>query len=126
VEFEDALRELGFKPTDDRRTTPGSRTYVAHANRFLTYSVHAYADGTALLSFEFAIAAYLWDLGLQIGSHEELNQFLYPRTDLRGPQDAAWLAGAIDQVEALLGSVDLADPDPAGDAVGPDLGEHRR
>ena len=111
MEFEDALRELGFVPADERPSTRASRTYVAKPNRFLTYSVHTYRDGTALFTFEFAIAEYLRTVGLQVGSSEELNQFLYPRADVRGEQDAAWLAAAIDHAEALLGSVHLADPD---------------
>ena len=112
VEFEDALRELGFTPTQDRAAVRGRRVWSAQPNRFLTYFVHAYPDGSALLSFEFAIADYLATVGLQIGSSEELNQFLYPRLDVRGTQDSAWLAAAIDHAESLLRSVHLADPQP--------------
>jgi hypothetical protein len=112
VEFEDALRELGFVRTEDRPGGRGPKIWSAHPNRFLTYFVHAYPDGSALFTFELAIADYLATVGLQVGSSEELNQFLYPRQDVRGTQDSAWLAAAIDHAETLLRSVHLADPAP--------------
>jgi hypothetical protein len=77
----------------------------------LTYTVHAYEDGTALFSWEFALGEYLLTKGIQFGSDETLNQFAYPRADVRGPQDGAWLAGAIDQAEALLADVRLDRPE---------------
>jgi hypothetical protein len=110
VEFEEALRELGFSVAE-QRPSGGPRMYAARPNPFLTYWVHVYGDGTALFTWEFAIAEYLAGKGLQVGSSEELNQFLYPRSDIRGAQDAAWLAEAIDHTESLLASVRLADPE---------------
>jgi len=49
--------------------------------------------------------------GIQLGSSETLNLYMYPREDLRGRQESAWLAEAIDQAESKLRSVDFADPD---------------
>ncbi|MCA1726397.1 MAG: hypothetical protein LC722_01700 [Actinobacteria bacterium] len=121
MEFEEALRDLGFARTEDRSAASrGSRIYAARPNRFLTYFVHTYPDGAALFTFEFAIAEYLTSVGLQVGSSEELNQFLYPRMDVRGTQDSAWLAAAMDHAEALLGAVDLVDPERPGSEVGPE------
>ena len=40
-----------------------------------------------------------------------MNQFMFPRQDDRGPQDAAWLAGAIERAEALLSSVRFDVPE---------------
>lgn len=111
MDFEDALRELGFVRSDERPTTRGAAIYAARPNRFLTYYVHAYRDGSALFTFEFAIADYLASRGLQVGSDEQLNQFLYPRLDVRGTHDGAWLAAAIDHAESLLGGVDLLNPE---------------
>jgi len=111
VDFEEALLELGFTRARER-TSGGEARYESHPNRYLTYWVHAFRDGSALFTFEFAIADYLARGGLQIGSSEELNQFLYPRSDVKGIQDGAWLAAAIEHAEGLLSSVDLADPDP--------------
>ena len=48
---------------------------------------------------------------LALGSSETLNLYMYPREDLRGRQESAWLAEAIDQAESKLRSVDFADPD---------------
>ena len=48
--------------------------------------------------------------GLQVGSDEALNQFVFPREDLRGQQSGAWLVSAIEQTEALLSSVRLDQP----------------
>jgi len=108
--FEDALERLGFQPASGR-TPRDVRVFVAQPNRYLTYTVQAFEDGTALFSWEFAVGEYLATKGIQFGSDETLNQFMFPRQDARGPQDAAWLTGAVDQAEALLAGVRFDRPD---------------
>ena len=119
MEFAEALEQLGFRPSDERRV--GRRAgslYVATPNEYMVYMVHAYEDGTALFTWEFAIAEYLATMGLQLGSDEALNLFLYPREDISGSQGAAWLADAIETTERRLASVRLDGPDgDAADAV---------
>ncbi len=106
MEFDAVLRDLGFKLERDNR---GVRHYAQRPTRYLTYWVQAHEDGTALFSWEFAIAEFAAARGLQVGSDEHLNTFLFPRTDARGPQDPAWLAGQIETTEMLLRSVSLLD-----------------
>jgi hypothetical protein len=110
VDFDEALAGLGFVPDPDR-TPHGARVYNAHPNPYLTYTVQAFDDGTALFTFEFALGEYLATKGIQVGSDETLNQFAYPRRDIRGAQDGAWLASAVEQAEALLADVRLDRPD---------------
>ncbi len=88
------------------------RVFTANPNRFLTYTVQAFEDGTALFSWEFAVGEYLATKGLQLGSDETLKQFLFPRADDRGPQDAAWVAGAIECAELALRDVRFDRPGP--------------
>ena len=85
--------------------------YSAQPNRFLTYWVHAYDDGAALFTWEFAITDYLLERGIQLGSSESLNLFMFPVEDERGSQDPGWLAGVLERAEARLDSVDLVQPD---------------
>ena len=108
--FDDALSQRGFRPSTDRAPV-GVRLYAAHPNRYLTYMLQAFEDGTALLSWEFAVGEYLATKGIQFGSDETLNQFAYPREDARGPQDAAWLAAALEQAEALLADIRFDRPE---------------
>src|SRR5919201_4685730 len=110
MDFAEALRRQGFQPAQDRPSR-GAQAYVARPNRFLTYWVHAYEDGTALFTWEFAITDYLLERGMQLGSSETLNTYLFPVEDERGPQDPAWLAHAIDVAEARLRTVNLLAPD---------------
>jgi hypothetical protein len=109
VEFDQALERFGFRISPER---PGraARQYVTTPNRFMTLSVHTYDDGTALFSWEFAIAEYLDGRGIQVGDGEVLNLFMYPNQDERGPQDAAWLTAVMDRTDALLRSLDFAEP----------------
>lgn len=109
MDFDEALARLGFARSAGR-TPAGVRIYDAHPNRFLTYTVQAFDDGSALFSFEFALGDYLATKGIQVGSDEALNQFAYPREDLQGPQDGAWLASAVEHAEALLADVRLDRP----------------
>jgi hypothetical protein len=107
--FEDDLRARGFEPSTERAPR-GVRVFEAHPNPYLTYTVQAFEDGTALFTWEFAVGEYLATRGIQFGSDETLNQFAYPRADARGPQDAAWLTAAIEQAQALLGDVRFDRP----------------
>lgn len=109
MDFDEALSRLGFEPVQDR-PGKGQRTHVARPNRFLTYWVHAYDDGTALFTWEFAVTDYLLERGIQLGSSETLNLFMFPTSDDRGPQDAAWLAEALGRAEDRLRSVRFDDP----------------
>jgi hypothetical protein len=112
MEFAEALTAHGFRRNDERGVgARRSRQYVATPNRFMTYSVHTYDDGTAIFSWEFAIADYLADKGMQVGSDEALNQFMYPREDVRGPQESAWLDGAIAHVQQTLASLRFDQPE---------------
>ena len=111
MRFEESLGELGF--TLERRSR-GTAHYARRPHRFLTYWVQASDDGSALFTWEFAIAEFAATLGLQVGSDEHLNTFLFPRTDARGPQDPAWLAGQIETTELLLRSISLLDADGDG------------
>jgi hypothetical protein len=112
VDFEEALARLGFhEASDGLASSRGARIFTAEPNRYLTYTVQAYENGTALFSWEFALGEYLLTKGIQVGSDETLNQFAYPREDDRGPQDGAWLTGAIDRAEALLAEVRLDRPE---------------
>ena len=110
MDFEEALAELGFKQAQ-RGGARGSRQYRADPNRFLTYWVHVYDDGTALFTWEFAIVDYLATHELQVGSSEALNLFMFPASDERGPQDATWLADALNRAEEKLRSLRFDAPE---------------
>ncbi|HYT78991.1 MAG TPA: hypothetical protein VEQ37_07005 [Actinomycetota bacterium] len=110
MEFLEALTHLGFDLSQDRPSR-GLQTYSASPNRYLTYWVHVYEDGSALFTWEFAITDYLLEKGIQLGSSETLNTFMFPVEDQRGPQEAAWLAHVIETTEARLRGLDLANPE---------------
>lgn len=110
MDFDEALARLGFAPSAQRRPRD-VRVYEAHPNRFLTYTVQVFEDGTALFSWEFAVGEYLATKGIQFGSDETLNQFAYPREDYRGPREGAWLASAVEQAETLLADVRFDRPE---------------
>jgi hypothetical protein len=106
--FEEALARQGFTEVQERR---GVRFFSASPSPYLTYWLHVQLDGSALFTWEFAIAEYMATLGLQVGSDERLNTFLFPREDVRGPQEAAWLAAQIERTEAVLRSISLLGDD---------------
>lgn len=106
--FEETLAKLGFHRAE--RSSRGTQTYVAEPNPYLTYSVQAFDDGSALFTWEFAVGEYLRTKGIQFGSDETLNQFAFPREDERGPQDGAWLVGCVERAEAQLASIRFDKP----------------
>jgi hypothetical protein len=106
VTFEEALARFGFSLDRESR---GVRHFVRRPNRYLTYWLQAREDGSALFTWEFAIAEFAADRGLQVGSDEHLNTFLFPREDTVGPQEPTWVAAQIERTEARLRSVRLLD-----------------
>lgn len=111
MSFDEALSGFGFHVAEGRAPR-GAKAFTAEPNRYLTYSVHAYKDGTALFTWEFALGEYLLTKGIQFGSDETLNQFVFPRQDDRGAQDAAWLAEVIERAQAALRSIRFDEPEP--------------
>ena len=111
MEFDEALDRLGFVSAEERRGARDATLYRRDPNRYLTCWVDAYPDGTALLTWEFAVVDYLATRGMQVGSSEALNLFMFPMEDERGPQDAAWLAGALDRVDERLRSLRFDAPE---------------
>ena len=110
MDFQEALDGLGFSRAEDRPGR-GVRRFRATPNAFLTYWVHAFDDGTALFTWEFAIVDYLATRGIQLGSSEALNTFMFPGQDDRGPQKGAWLVAALDHAEAMLASLRFDAPE---------------
>ena len=109
MDFDEALARLGFRAASGRAPR-GTRVFVAQPNRYLTFTVQTFDDGTTLFSWEFAVGEYLATKGIQFGSDETLNQFMFPRLDDRGAQDAAWLAEAIERAEGQLAAVRFDAP----------------
>lgn len=104
--FERDLQALGFRLVQDRGT--GMRQYAAKASPYLTFWVHWDTGAqTVLFTWELAVGEFFSALDMQIGANEELNQFLFPKFDTRGPQDVAFVAQEMDRVERVLGSVSL-------------------
>ncbi|HEX9122884.1 MAG TPA: hypothetical protein VF984_05930 [Actinomycetota bacterium] len=110
MDFSEALRELGFHPSTERAPR-GAAVSTAKPNRYTTYTVQALEDGTALFTWEFAVGDYLATRGIQLGSDETLNQFMFPRDDERGPQDASWLVAAVEHAETALRRLRFDRPD---------------
>jgi hypothetical protein len=111
MEFDEALERFGFHRREERGFGRGAQLHVANPNRYLTYTVLVYPDGSAIFSWEFALGEYLLKKGIQVGSDETLNQFAYPREELHGQQDGAWLTSAIERTEAMLADLRIDRPE---------------
>jgi hypothetical protein len=105
-EFHRDLEDLGFRFVQEGRG--GVRQYSRRASAYLTCWVHHDAtDASVLVTWEHAIGEYLDALGLQVGSNEPLNQFLFPQHDVRGVADVSFVVAEFDRIEAVLRSIDL-------------------
>ena len=106
MDFQDALDALGFRLDRESR---GVRHFAQRPTPSLTYWVQVFPEAGALFTWEFAIGEYAATLGMQVGSDERLNTYLFPREDVRGPQDAAWLAAQLERTEAALRAFTLLE-----------------
>ena len=104
--FEESLARFGFTFDRDSR---GVRHFVRRTGPYLTYWLQVREDGTSLFTWEFAIGEFAASMGLQVGSDEHLNTFLFPREDEVGPQEPAWVAAQLERTEARLRSARLLE-----------------
>jgi hypothetical protein len=105
--FATDLEALGYRVRQERGTV---RQFALQASPYLVYAVHwDLGDGSVLFSWEFAIGAFMAERGLQVGSNEELNTFLFPQHDARGEQDIAFVVQEMDRAEAILRTLDFLE-----------------
>lgn len=103
------LEALGFRFVEERR---GTLQYSLQANRYLVYWVHwSPRPGEVLFTWECAIGEFMAGRGLQLGTNEALNSFLFPQNDARGPEDIGFVVQEMERAEHLLGSLNPAAPD---------------
>jgi hypothetical protein len=106
--FHTDLEALGFRHVGESRR--GELTYEKRASRYLTYNVHwDPATNEVLFTWEFAIGEFFDARGMQIGSNEALNLFLFPQYDARGGADVAFVASELDRAELVFRGLDFLD-----------------
>lgn len=103
--IEEALAELGFDLVQRRRG--GDLQYARRSHPYLSWWVLTHGDGTAELSWEFELGAYLQMKGFHISVQDELSLLIFPRGDATGPATDEWLRATIDAAERAIGSVDM-------------------
>jgi hypothetical protein len=104
--FDSDLQALGFRVVGENRK--GVITYEKRANRYLVYNVHWNPDeNDVLFTWEFAVGEFFDARGMQIGSNEALNLFLFPQFDAKGPPEASFVATELDRAEQVLRSLDF-------------------
>jgi hypothetical protein len=106
--FQSDLEALGFRHVGQTRR--GEITYEKNANRYLTYHVH-WDPGTKdiLFTWEFAVGEFFDARGMQIGSNEALNLFLFPQFDAKGPADLTFVAAELDRSEQIFRALNFVD-----------------
>lgn len=110
--LESDLAALGYRLVEERK---GVYQYALQVNRYLTYWVHwTPGAGEVLFTWECAIGEFMADRGLQLGSNEALNSFLFPQHDARGPEDVAFVVQEMDRAERILGSLNPVAPEADG------------
>jgi hypothetical protein len=109
MSFTDDLESVGFVFQSVGRG--GISHYSLQGNRYLTYYCHVPDDESGgVFSWEFAIGEFCTTRGLQVGSNDPLNVFLYSSGDVTVPPSVASVVAQIDATETLLNSLRFADP----------------
>jgi hypothetical protein len=105
VTIEETLAELGFDLVQRRRG--GELQYGRRSHPYLSWWVLTHPDGTAELSWEFELGAYLQMKGFHVSVQDELSLLVFPRQEIRGPASDEWLRSAIEGAEREIGSIDM-------------------
>ena len=104
----DDLLALGFRLVEQTRR--GDVQYSKAANLYLTYFVHwDPGENEILFTWEFAVGEFFDHRGMQIGSNEALNLFLFPQYDSRGPTELSFVVGELDRVEQVFRGLNFID-----------------
>ena len=104
--FDSDLQALGFRVVGQNRK--GVVTYEKKASPYLVYNVHWNPEETEVLfTWEFAVGEFFDARGMQIGSNESLNLFLFPQFDAKGSPEVSFVAAELDRAEQLLRSLDF-------------------
>jgi hypothetical protein len=103
--FTEELAEMGFELVQQSRG--GTLRFARRPHPFLQWWVLVHADGTAELTWEFELGAYLKAKGFAFSVQDELSLLLFPTGEARGPADARWVAEQIARAEFHLGGLDL-------------------
>src|SRR5205823_881303 len=77
VTVEETLAELGFDLVQRRRN--GDLQYGKRSHPYLSWWVLTHSDGTAELSWEFELGAYLQMKGFHVSVQDELSLLIFPR-----------------------------------------------
>jgi hypothetical protein len=110
-QFQRDLEALGFKLVQE--SARGVAQFSLNASRYLTYWVHWDLPAEQLLfTWEHALGEYLGSMELQIGAHDELSDYLYPKYDARGPVDITFVVDEMDRAEQILRAVNLLEGPP--------------
>jgi hypothetical protein len=100
------LADLGFELVQERRG--GTKRFARRTNPYLHHWVLVHPDGTAELTWELELGAYLKAKGFHVSVQDELSLLLFPSGEARGPAEASWLDEHLAESDRALGSVDLA------------------
>lgn len=103
--IEETLAELGFDLVQRRKG--GDLQYARRSHAYLSWWVLTRPDGTAQLSWEFELGAYLQAKGFHVSVQDELSLLIFPKEETTGPADGNWLRSAIEGAERYLASVDM-------------------
>ena len=83
------LLDAGFELDRERA---GTQRFARRSNPYLQWWVVLPGDGTAELQWEFELGEYLKAKGFHVSVQDELSLLLFPRTEMRGPAEAGWIA----------------------------------
>ncbi len=103
--IEEALAEMGFDLVQRRRN--GDLQYGRRTNPYLSWWVLTRPDGTAQLSWEFELGAYLQMKGFHVSVQDELSLLIFPKEEKTGPATDERLRASIEESERYLASVDM-------------------
>ena len=110
-QFQRDLEALGFRLIQERST--GVAQFALSVSQYLTYWVHWDLPAEQVLfTWEHAIGEYFNGADMQIGSNDEMNGYLFPKHDTRGPQDITFVVDEMDRVEQILRAVNLLEGAP--------------
>ncbi len=100
-----SLADLGFVLVQERRD--GVKQYSKRAHPFLAYWLLIQPGGSAELSWEFELGAYLAAKGFSVSAQDELSLLMFPADEARGSLDESWVQEQLRLVEIRLESLDL-------------------
>lgn len=102
----DLARDFDFASVQTRKD--GTSVWTKRSHPHLVIWLTVASDGIATLTWELSLGEMIADKGWESSTSDELQLFVFPKSEQSGPLNSDWLSSALKAITDDLHSMDLS------------------